>query len=212
MVFTILFTLEYILRLLCAERPVLYAVSFFGIVDLLAVVPTYLSLLIPGSQYMSVIRVLRVLRIFRILKLVKYLSEADLLIQALRASRRKITIFLFTVLTLVIIFGSMMYILEGQENGFTSIPRSIYWAIVTLTTVGYGDISPTTSIGQALAAVVMLLGYSIIAVSTGIITVEYARASGQRGDAKSCSECSAEGHDSDAKHCKYCGRKLGIDN
>ena len=170
--FTLLFTVEYLLRLLCIGRPIRYAASFFGVVDLMSIAPTYLSLLVPGSQYLIVIRILRILRVFRILKLVQYLGEAQLLVQALRSSRRKITVFLFAVLTLVIIFGSLMYLIEGEANGFTSIPRSIYWAVVTLTTVGYGDISPQTGPGQMLAAVIMILGYGIIAVPTGIVTVE----------------------------------------
>jgi voltage-gated potassium channel len=207
-IFTILFTVEYFLRLYSVGRPIRYAASFFGIVDLLAILPTYFSLLIPGSQYLLVIRLLRVLRIFRVLKLVQYLSEAKLLMQALRASRRKITVFLFTVLTLVIIFGSLMYVIEGEENGFTSIPRGIYWAVVTLTTVGYGDISPNTGAGQALASVIMILGYSIIAVPTGIVTVEMSKVAGMKISTQACPECSAEGHDSDAEYCKYCGAKL----
>ena len=170
--FTILFTVEYALRLISVGRPLKYATSFFGIVDLLAIIPTYLSLIIPGSQYLLVVRILRVLRVFRVLKLAHYLGEANLLMQALSASYRKISVFLFTVLTLVIIFGSLMYLIEGQENGFTSIPRGVYWAIVTLTTVGYGDISPQTALGQTLAALIMILGYGIIAVPTGIVTVE----------------------------------------
>ena len=205
--FTIIFTIEYILRLICVGRPLLYATSFFGIVDLLAIVPTYISLLIPGSEYFLVIRILRILRIFRVLKLVQYMSEALLLMKALRASSRKVIVFLFTVLTLVIILGSMMYLIEGAENGFTSIPRSIYWAIVTLTTVGYGDISPQTNIGQVLAAFIMILGYSIIAVPTGIVTVELSQLSSKKAT-KSCKECSAEGHDNDADFCKYCGAEL----
>jgi len=206
--FTVLFSIEYFLRLLCIGRPIRYATSFFGVVDLLAIVPTYLDFLLPGSHYLIVIRVLRVLRVFRVLKLVQYLGEANLLIQALRASRRKITVFLFVVLTLVVIFGSMIYVIEGEENGFTSIPRSIYWAIVTLTTVGYGDISPKTGVGQALAAVIMILGYGIIAVPTGIVTSEISHAMGQKISTQACPECSAEGHDRDATHCKYCGYRL----
>ncbi len=205
--FTIVFTLEYILRLICVGRPLLYATSFFGIVDLLAIVPTYISLFIPGTEFLLVVRILRILRIFRVLKLVQYMGEALFLMKALRASSRKIVVFLFTVLTLVIILGSMMYLIEGVENGFTSIPRSIYWAIVTLTTVGYGDISPQTNIGQMLAACIMILGYSIIAVPTGIVTVELSQLSSKKAS-QSCKDCSAEGHDADADFCKYCGAKL----
>lgn len=207
--FTILFSIEYILRIVSVGRPVRYMTSFFGVVDLIAIVPTYLSGILPGSQYFIVIRVLRVLRIFRVLKLVQYVAEARILMEALRASRRKITVFLFTVLTLVVIFGSLMYIIEDQNNGFTSIPRSIYWAIVTLTTVGYGDISPQTALGQALAAVIMILGYSIIAVPTGIVSFEIARAAAERPvSTQACPECSAEGHDADARYCKRCGARL----
>lgn len=189
-------------------RPLRYATSFFGVVDLLAVIPTYFSLLLPGSHFLIVIRILRVLRIFRVLKLVQYLNEAQLLLRAIRASRRKVAVFLMTVATLVIILGSLIYLVEGEANGFTSIPRSIYWAIVTLTTVGYGDISPRTDLGQALAAVAMILGYSIIAVPTGIVTVELTRAAKDGVSAQCCSHCSLEGHDEDAIYCKYCGAKL----
>ncbi len=206
--FTILFTVEYVLRLLSTDRPLKYVFSFFGIIDLLAVIPTYLSLLFPGSQYLLVIRVLRVLRTFRVLKLVRFLGEAHLLIQALRASTRKIIVFLTTVITVVVVFGSFMYLIEGEENGFTSIPKSIYWAIVTLTTVGYGDISPRTNMGQAMAAIIMVMGYSIIAVPTGIVTVEMQQVFKQKVSSKVCHECSAEGHDRDAKFCKYCGAAL----
>ncbi len=206
--FTILFSIEYILRLFAVGRPLNYARSFFGVIDLLAVMPTYLSLLFPGSQYFLVIRILRVLRIFRVLKLVQYVSEARYLMRSLRASLHKIIVFLFTVLTLVIIFGSVMYVVEGEAHGFTSIPRSIYWAIVTLTTVGYGDISPQTSLGQAIAAVIMILGYSIIAVPTGIITAEMSRNRDEIISTQACLQCSAEGHDPDAKYCKYCGARL----
>jgi len=206
--FTLIFTIEYGLRILCVGRPVKYMKSFFGIVDLLSILPTYIGLFIPGSHYMIVIRILRVLRIFRVLKIAQYLGESAMLLQALKESRRKITIFLFTVMILVIIVGSLMYIIEGQRNGFTSIPRSIYWAIVTLTTVGYGDISPKTNAGQALAALVMILGYGIIAVPTGIVTVEMSRVRPKKVSTQSCPECAAEGHDHDAVFCKYCGTKL----
>ena len=206
--FTILFTIEYVLRLLSVGRPLKYASSFFGIVDLLAIIPTYLSLIIPGSQYLLVVRILRVLRVFRVFKLAHYLGEANLLMRALSASYRKISVFLFTVLTLVIIFGSLMYLIEGQENGFTSIPRSVYWAIVTLTTVGYGDISPQTALGQTLAAVIMILGYGIIAVPTGIVTVEMSNIAKKKITRQACLQCSREGHDSDAQFCKFCGALL----
>lgn len=206
--FTLLFTAEYLLRLLCVGRPLRYAKSFFGVVDLLAVLPTYLSLLFPGAQVLLVLRVLRVLRIFRIFKLVQFLSEASALTQALRASGRKIAVFLYTVLTLVIIFGALIYLIEGERHGFTSIPTSIYWTIVTLTTVGYGDISPKTGLGQLLASFVMICGYGIIAVPTGIVTVEMTRMAGKGVTTQACPECAAEGHDVDAVHCKFCGTKL----
>ncbi|MFQ5441990.1 MAG: ion transporter [Thermodesulfobacteriota bacterium] len=207
--FTILFTVEYVLRLICVGRPSKYAMSFFGVIDFLAIVPTYLSLLFPGSQYLLVIRVLRVLRVFRVLKIVPYVGEARLLSRALRASRRKITIFLFTVLLIVTVLGSMMYLIEGPENGFTSIPRSVYWAIVTLTTVGFGDIYPKTPLGMALASVIMIIGYSIIAVPTGIVTAEISYAmAGEKMTTRACHECSAEGHDMDAMYCKFCGERL----
>ena len=205
--FTILFTVEYVMRLVCVGRPLRYASSFFGVVDLLAIVPTYLSLLLPGAQTLLVIRALRLLRVFRVLKLVRFVEEARVLGQALRASRHKITVFLGTVATLVLIVGTLMYLIEGEANGFDSIPRSIYWAIVTLTTVGYGDIAPTTVLGQMLASVVMILGYSIIAVPTGIVTVELSKATRGQVSTQACPQCSAEGHDADAKHCKYCGAR-----
>lgn len=207
-VFTIIFTVEYILRLISVGRPLRYATSFFGIIDLLAILPTYFSVLFPGSQYFLVIRIIRLLRIFRILKLVQYLRESRLLVKALRASGRKVTVFLFTVLILVVIFGSLMYVIEGEENGFTSIPMSIYWAIVTLTTVGYGDISPQTGLGQALASIIMILGYSIIAIPTGIVTVELAQTYKANVSTQVCPQCSAEGHDDDAAYCNHCGARL----
>ena len=206
--FTTIFTIEYVLRLISVKRPAKYATSFFGIVDLLTVIPTYLDLFLPGTRFLLVIRILRVLRIFRILKLAKYVGEANLLIRAIKASSRKITIFLFFVISIVVVLGSLMYIIEGADHGFTSIPKSIYWAIVTLTTVGYGDVAPQTSLGQAMAVVVMIMGYSIIAVPTGIVTVEMAQAFKENLTTKACHDCSSGGHDSDAKHCKYCGSEL----
>ena len=207
--FTLLFTAEYLLRLASVRRPVRYATSFFGVVDLLAILPTYLSLLVAGTHYLLVIRILRILRVFRVLKLVQYLDEARLLGRALKASSRKIQVFLFTVVTLMIIFGSLMYMIEGAAHGFTSIPRSIYWTVVTMTTVGYGDISPQTGPGQFLASVLMILGYGIIAVPTGIVTVEMSRAGNRRlVTTQACPDCAAEGHDADAAHCKFCGAKL----
>ena len=208
--FTILFTIEYVLRLICVRKPLNYAFSFFGLVDLIAIVPSYLSLLMPGSQYLISIRTIRALRVFRVLKFVEYLSEADLLMKAIKASRRKVTVFLFSVLTMVVILGSLMYLIEGEENGFTSIPRSVYWAIVTLTTVGYGDISPKTAIGQLLAAISMVLGYGIIAVPTGIVTVEISKAlrNNPSVNTRVCGNCASGGHDDDASFCKYCGFSL----
>ncbi len=206
-VFTLLFTVEYVLRLVSVGKPLKYAGSFFGVVDLLAILPSYIDILLPGSRYLQVIRILRVLRIFRVLKLVQFLGEARRLKQALRASSRKIAVFLFSVITLVVIFGSMIYLIEGEKNGFTSIPRSIYWAIVTLTTVGYGDISPRTALGQTLASIIMILGFSIIAVPTGIVSAQLSKG-GKPVSTEACPQCSAEGHDVDAEYCKYCGAKL----
>jgi voltage-gated potassium channel len=206
--FTLLFTAEYLLRLFCVRRPLMYARSFFGVVDLLAVLPTYLGVVLPGGHYFIIIRVLRLLRIFRVFKLVQFLSEARLLLNALRASLRKIAVFLCAVLTLVMIFGALMYVVEGAANGFTSIPRSIYWAIVTMTTVGYGDISPRTDLGQALAAFIMIIGYGIIAVPTGIVTVELSHAARRGVSTQACPECGRDGHDKDAGYCKYCGAAL----
>ncbi|NCA81390.1 MAG: ion transporter [Opitutae bacterium] len=207
--FTALFTAEYALRLLCLKRPHRYAFSFFGIVDLLAVVPTYLALVAGGTHYFLVVRVIRMLRVFRLLKLGRYLQAGDTLWLALRAARQKIAVFLMAVLTLVVLIGTLMYLVEGPETGFTSIPTSIYWAIVTLTTVGYGDIAPQTVAGQALAALVMILGYSIIAVPTGIMTVEMGRVPRpEAGAGRACAACGAPGHDADAAFCKRCGARL----
>lgn len=206
--FTALFTVEYGLRLFCVARPARYARSFFGLVDLLAILPSYLSVLLPGAQAMTVIRALRILRVFRVLKLGAYVRESEALLQALSASRRKIEVFLFAVVSLVVIFGSLMYLVEGPENGFDSIPRGIYWAVVTLTTVGYGDISPGTPTGQAVAAVIMILGYGILAVPTGIVSAELVRGAHGPVSARACPACGASGHDHDASHCKHCGHAL----
>ncbi|MBT8396335.1 MAG: ion transporter [Gemmatimonadetes bacterium] len=209
-IFTVVFSIEYVLRLLTVRRASKYALSFFGVIDLLAVLPTYLSLLIPGGQYLIVIRILRVLRVFRVLKLAQYVGEARVLGAAMMASRYKITVFLFTVLTIVVVVGSMMFLIEGSESGFTSIPRGVYWAIVTLTTVGYGDIHPVTPVGQLLASLVMIMGYGIIAVPTGIVTVELANQARQRLSKRTCPGCSREDHVDDAEYCRGCGEKLEI--
>jgi len=206
--FTLLFTVEYVLRLIAVRRPVRFATSFYGLVDLAAIAPTYVSLLFPGAQFLIVVRILRLLRIFRVFKLAAYLSESQVLARALIASRRRIAVFLLTVMTLVVVIGTILYLIEGEENGFTSIPRSIYWAVVTLTTVGYGDISPRTPFGQALAALVMIIGYGIIAVPTGIVSVELAQAARKAVSTEACPSCSRQGHDVDATYCKYCAAKL----
>lgn len=206
--FTILFTIEYGLRLISVRRPLHYALSFYGIVDLLAILPTYLSFFIAGSHSLIVIRALRLLRVFRVLKLGHFVGAEKLLQTALKASMRKIVVFLGTVLTLVLIIGSLMYLIEGEQNGFTSIPQAVYWAIVTMTTVGYGDIAPQTVLGQLFASAVMIIGYAIIAVPTGIVTVELAQASRRAVSTQACPNCSREGHDPDARYCKHCGALL----
>ena len=204
--FTFLFTIEYSLRLLSVQRPLLYARSFFGVVDFLSIIPTYLSFLFPSIKYMLIIRVLRLLRIFRILKLSAYMGEAQMLMSALNRSRRKILVFLYTILTLVVIFGSLMYVVEGSEAGFTSIPKSVYWAVVTLTTVGYGDIAPQTPLGQLIASFIMIMGYGIIAVPTGIYSAELIKSyKPERIRNNACPDCGETGHDFDAEYCKYCG-------
>ncbi|MFT5171368.1 MAG: voltage-gated potassium channel [Candidatus Marinamargulisbacteria bacterium] len=209
--FTFLFTIEYFLRIASVKRPIKYIFSFYGLVDLLAIVPSYLSLILVGSQFFLVIRSLRVLRIFRIFKLVQYIQEAKDLWNALKSGRRKITIFLFAVISVEIILGSIMYLVEDSEAGFTSIPRSIYWAIVTLTTVGYGDIAPRTGFGQLVASVIMMLGYSIIAVPLGLATAEL-RSRGlltvDQTSTQVCPYCCAEGHETGSKFCKDCGKSL----
>ncbi len=215
LVLTILFTLEYAGRLASVESKRRYALSFFGIIDLMAIIPTYLSLLLPGTHFLASIRVLRVLRVFRVLKLVRYLGEARTLARAMAASRYRIIVFLITVLTMVVILGSFMYLIEGADAGFTSIPVSVYWAVVTLTTVGFGDITPNTPVGQLLAVIIMLLGYGMIAVPTGIVSVEMvyaARVAGRTGTAAPraagdmvCTSCRTAEHDPDARFCKTCG-------
>jgi voltage-gated potassium channel len=206
--FTILFTVEYVLRLISVRRPMRYATSFLGIVDLLSIVPTYLSLFIAGTQSLLVIRSLRLLRIFRVLKVAHFLHEVTALTTAIRNTRFKITVFLMAVLTIVLIMGSAMYVIEGEAGGFTSIPRGMYWAIVTVTTVGYGDIAPTTVPGQIVAAVAMILGYSLIIIPTGIFSMELVQAARKEVTTQNCPECLREGHDKDAVHCKYCSAKL----
>lgn len=207
--FTILFTFEYLLRIYAVYKPIRYMTSFFGIVDLLAILPTYLSLMIAGTQYLLVIRALRLLRVFRIFKLGNFLSEGNIIIRALRASRPKITVFLTAVLLIVINIGSLMYLIEGEVNsGFSSIPRSIYWAVVTLTTVGYGDISPITPLGQFLAMALMITGYAIIAVPTGIVSAEFMRGQQKEVSRQACRYCGQEGHETDAIYCRFCGEKL----
>jgi voltage-gated potassium channel len=205
-VFTILFTAEYLLRIITTKKPLKYIFSFYGIIDLLAILPTYLSLVFVGSQYLLVIRMLRLLRVFRVLKLSRYVGASKVLAVALRNSRHKIVVFLEVVLTLVVVMGSIMYMVEGPEHGFNSIPQSIYWAIVTLTTVGYGDIAPQTFLGQAIASMVMIIGYAIIAVPTGIISVEMAKAT--QSNTRVCQDCHCDDHDDDANYCKHCGEEL----
>lgn len=207
-VLTGLFTAEYIARLLTVRRPWLYAISFYGLVDLLAILPTYLSLLVPGSQSLLVIRALRLLRVFRILKLAHFVGEARLLGAAMQASARKIIVFLAVVATTVLIAGALMYVVEGDEHGFTSVPVGVYWAIVTMSTVGYGDIVPHTVLGRCIASILMVIGYAIIAVPTGIVTVELSAAAKRSSNTQACPTCGADVHDNDARFCKRCGAKL----
>lgn len=209
--FTLLFTVEYIIRLAVVNRPLRYARSFFGLIDLFSILPTFLSVLVPGAQALLSVRILRVLRVFRVLKLANYLDEAAQLRSALAASKRKILVFIFAVLTIVTVMGSAMYLIEGGENGFTSIPQSVYWAVVTLSTVGFGDIYPVTPLGKALATVIIVMGYGIIAVPTGIVTVELERerrARETRRFHEDCPVCGLDHHDADARFCKRCGECL----
>lgn len=212
--FTILFTIEYVARLIVVKNRWKYVTSLFGIIDLLSIIPTFLSLFLVGANSLRIIRSIRLLRVFRILKMARFLGEASQLSTALKASRAKIIVFIGTVFTMVVILGTLMYMIEGSEHGFTSIPRSIYWAIVTLTTVGYGDIAPQTPLGQALASVIMILGYGIIAVPTGIVSAEMVQ-QGKQQEAKrliSCPTCERTGHALDADYCKFCGSKLELTN
>lgn len=206
--FTLLFTVEYLARVYCSADRRQYMFSFYGLVDLLATLPTYLALLVPGAQHLLVIRIFRVLRVFRVLKLVQYTSEANVLLRSIAASRYKIFVFFTTVLTLVIAFGSLMYLIEGPANGFTSLPRSIYWAIVTVTTVGYGDIVPHTALGQVIAALAMVTSYAIIAIPTGIISSELLQEAQREATRSQCKACKKRGHDRDARYCKHCGEAL----
>lgn len=209
-IITGLFTVEYLVRLYCVPSPIRYARSFFGVVDLLSVLPSYLSLLLPGSQSLLVIRALRLLRIFRIFKVARYLTETNMLVTALRSSLPKVIVFMGTLLIGIIIMGSAMYLIEGEAGGFTSIPVSMYWAVVTMTTVGYGDIAPVTAPGKVVAAIAMLLGYSIIAVPTGIVSAELVRASRRPHNTRVCNDCFSEGHDEGARFCRDCGAELEV--
>ena len=206
---TLLFTAEYFLRIYSLKRPSKYIFSFYGLVDLLAILPTYLDIIFAGGHYLMIVRILRVIRVFRILKLVKYIGEAGMLVEALNASRPKITVFLVTVLSMVVIVGSLMYLIEGPQYGFTSIPHGVYWAVVTLTTVGYGDIVPQTMLGKCFASGLMIMGYGLIAVPTGIVSVELHQAQAARKvSTQACISCGREGHAHDAAFCKYCGDKI----
>ena len=207
-IFTGLFTVEYVLRLISIRRPLRYAASFLGVVDLLAVLPSYLSLVLTGAHSLIVLRALRLLRVFRVFKAARYVGEMSALIDAVRMSRAKIIVFLFCVMTLVLIMGTLMYVVEGGESGFTSIPQGIYWAVVTVTTVGYGDIAPQTALGRTVAAAAMLIGYSLIIIPTGIFSAALVQAARKQITTQSCPQCSHEGHDADAKFCKFCGGAL----
>jgi voltage-gated potassium channel len=208
--FTALFTVEYAARIACVQRPWRYATGFYGVIDLLAVLPSYFSLLMPGTELLLDIRILRLLRVFRIFKLTLYIEEYTRLGEALAASRRKILVFLSVVLMAILILGTIMYVVEGPKNGYTSIPVAMYWATVTMTTVGYGDITPHTNLGKAIASFMMLLGWGILAVPTGIVTAEMTlrHGAGRQGSSRSCAACGSRGHDADARFCKDCGAAL----
>ena len=209
-VVTILFTIEYILRIICIKKPKKYIFSFFGVIDFLSTIPKYLSFIVGGSQYFTAFRALRLLRVFRILKLVRYIGESNNLLRALKASKTKIFVFVFFVLIVSVLLGTIMYLVEGPEHGFNSIPHSVYWTIVTLTTVGYGDISPETGLGQLIATFIMIVGYGIIAVPTGIVSAEYVTDKKRRkkDKQKNCPECSTNILREDAQYCRVCGFRL----
>lgn len=207
-IFTIIFTIEYVARIVVVEKPLKYIFSFLGIIDFLAIIPTYLSLFMVGTQYLLVIRTIRLLRVFRVFKLTRFIGEADTLAQALHSSRHKITVFFLSVSSLVVIMGTLMYLIEGEENGFTSIPLSIYWAIITLTTVGYGDITPLTVLGRALASIIMIIGYSIIAVPTGIVTAELRKATKKVKSKRICPNCGNTDNSNNAIYCNQCASPL----
>lgn len=209
-VITILFTIEFIMRLIVVKKPWKYMTSFYGVVDLLSILPTYISIFFPHSQFLIVIRALRLMRVFRIFKLTRFVRESMTIVLALKASARRIMVFLSFIVLLSIILGALIYVVESPENeSFSSIPQSVYWSIVTITTVGYGDISPVTPLGKLIASLIMLLGYAIIAVPTGIVTVELSKsARTEAAEAHSCPSCGHGGHDPDAKYCKFCGHVL----
>jgi len=208
-IITILFSIEYFARIITVKKPLKYIFSFYGIIDLLSTIPKYISLIFAGTHALVALRALRLLRVFRILKLARYLGASNNLVRALKASRAKIFVFLFAVLIVSVILGTIMYLVEGDESGFTSIPRSVYWCIVTLTTVGYGDISPQTPLGQLIASLVMILGYGIIAVPTGIVSAEFTASKITDFDhGRSCQSCGADIHRNDAEYCRKCGHKL----
>jgi voltage-gated potassium channel len=207
-VVTILFTFEYIFRLCAIKKKLKYIFSFYGLVDLLSIIPTYLSLFVTGTQSLMIIRVFRLIRVFRVLKLVRYLGEASILWEAIKSSFPKVTVFLVVVISMSLISGTLMYLIEGEQNGFSSIPRSWYWAIVTMTTVGYGDITPHTTLGQFVSSIIMLAGYGILAVPTGIVSAELAFRRSKSISVRACASCSAEGHEPSAKYCYECGEPL----
>ena len=207
-IITILFTIEYILRLISIKKPLKYVFSFYGIIDLLSTIPKYLSFILVGSHNLAALRALRLLRVFRILKLARYIGASNKLLVALRASKAKIAVFIFFIVIICVILGTVMYMIEGEENGFTSIPRSVYWAIVTLTTVGFGDIAPQTPIGQLIASVIMILGYGIIAIPTGIVSSEMTKFNNINTNTQSCPNCLADNHKDKAEFCYNCGNKI----